>query len=204
MIGRHWFSRFESFYVQGVKSGALIRHWSPSGLRSLIAFSPAPGTLVANEQETWYESDILAWTKFRYRTHGDNSEIEVRRDPLLHQNCVPGYTEILLVERLLASGEDCAEFSVLFESELGHPLHSATLTKTGRAAAARPSKHLDPKDITIELAVDGTTTNRHHARSGVVISSDWGGARSYLAPDFDSACSGLPTQVRQVLQEFTP
>lgn len=204
---------FHSFVDSSVgKCGAILRRSSPGRLLTRTVFrlgEQAPIYLVDVTLD--YVGSARTWTRYSVRIAGSDAiEVgerartgEVRLGggvvAALH-DAVPSYAEHLLVGELLSAGQRSLTYRI-FDEGRPHRASDAALTIQGLESIGLADGSLVDAQR-VRLRVGGRPTNTHWAIGGVVVMSDWCGARSYRVADVDQLACDLDEDVARHIWDF--
>ncbi|MBH0116032.1 hypothetical protein I6E52_04155 [Salinibacterium sp. NG253] len=199
----------ESFYVGGVKSGALLRRLNADRITTLLAFQSPDGPLIQLEQMTWFAPSPLEWTKFRFTDHLAGVETESTREKWLEsqQNtlnaefgeAIPSYLTHVLLASFLQSRAESRDFGQFAE---GAPdtVVAAQFIRGETEEIQVGSNSIAAQKVS--LVLDGHVTNTFWANGQSILKSDWNGAESYPVPTLDDALDGLSTPIVEIVTAF--
>ncbi|MBJ2121525.1 hypothetical protein I6N91_11105 [Arthrobacter sp. MSA 4-2] len=189
----------EAFYIDGRRTGALVRETGGGALRTTVAFLLPDGHLVHLTQETRYGSDVLGWTSYSYVDHG--SDVDITGVPAddaggaAHRS-IPSYAAHLLLVQALRAGKDRVAFSQFIEDGDGTAL-GAVFAVRGRETVETPWGRQEALKVLLE--VEGEPRNTFWWDGDRVVRTDWQGGTSYAAHDLPLLLSGLDARVRSAL-----
>ena len=194
----------EAFYIDGQRTGALLRETGGGSLRTTVAFLLPDGHLVHLNQETRYEGNVLGWTSYRYVDSG--SDVDITGFPADHAGSagprpVPSYAAHLLLVQALRAGKDRMAFSQFIEDGDGRAL-GAVFAVRGRETVDTPWGRREALKVLLE--VEGEPRNTFWWDGETVVRTDWQGGVSYAAHDLPLLLSGLDPRVRSALDPVLP
>ncbi|MGC5617136.1 hypothetical protein [Georgenia sp. Z1491] len=181
----------EAFRGADGSAGVLLRADSASGTRFLTCFVEPRDALYRVAIRVVHPGRPSEWTSLEMADHvgGTIATLGARE---VAPGSIPSYADILVVEELVASGEDTVRWDRLDESTLG----------TVPAAVERgPEAEVDDLDGTpitatpYALSIDGQPTYTFWVADGRVVVSDWSGAMSYRVADLEAALVGSSKDV---------
>ncbi|MBH0098604.1 hypothetical protein I6E68_05540 [Salinibacterium sp. NSLL150] len=199
----------ESFYVGGVKSGALLRRVNADHITTLLAFQSPDGPLIQLEQTTWFARSPLEWTKFCFTDHSAGVETESTREKWVASQgstltaefraAIPSYLAHVLLASFLQTGAESRDFSQFAE---GTPnvVVAARFVRGATEEILVGSNSTAAQKVLLELA--GHATNTFWVDGQSILKSDWNGAESYPAPTLDDALDGLSTPIVEIVTAF--
>ncbi|GAB2496790.1 hypothetical protein GCM10027030_33000 [Luteococcus sediminum] len=174
----------ETFHNEGgIKVGAIVRRIEPTSLSTLLCFTSPDGLHHVESRIEFDDENPFNWT--HYVQHDDEAFVERDRQPGDPANVVPGHAECLLVSRLLDSGEQELEFTLLDE----------------RTGQMRPAV-LVHKGDEVGLYSEDQLLNRHRVLGDEVIASDWEGNGSRLVHDVNELLEGLDDAICVRVRNF--
>ncbi|WP_155838723.1 hypothetical protein [Arthrobacter castelli] len=192
----------ESFYVEGNKTGALIRRLSKDSIQTTLVFKIEDGSIIHLFQETWFSTGILDWTEYKYvdRLEGTNVEVRASTEPSLRDRTVkpiPSYAAHLVLKDFLTTTERQWEFSQ-FDEDVPLVPRPAAFVSHGTENVETPWGTREASKVVLE--VDGREGNTFWCIAGAVVKSDWQGATSYATDDVGFVVKGLDTAVQSLLK----
>ncbi|QYH35684.1 hypothetical protein [Salinibacterium sp. M195] len=199
----------ESFYVGGVKSGALLRRTNADHITTLLAFQSPDGPLVQLEQTTWSAASPLDWTKFRFTDYLAGVETESTREMWVASQgntltaeldaVIPSYLAHVLLATFLQTSAESRDFGQFAE---GTPdtLVSARFVRGATEEILVGSNSIAAQKVS--LLLEGHVTNTFWVDGQSILKSDWNGAESYPVPTLDDALGGLSTHIVEIVTAF--
>ncbi|MGC5629700.1 hypothetical protein ACPYO6_15805 [Georgenia sp. Z1344] len=181
----------EAFRGADGSAGVLLRADSASGTRFLTCFVEPGDTLYRVAIRVVHPGRPDQWTSLEMADHvgGTIATLGARE---VAPGSIPSYADILVVEDLVAAGQDGYEWNRLDESTLG-TLHAAL-----RRGEEGEVDGLDGAPIAATpyvLELEGQATYSFWVADGQVVVSDWAGAFSYRVADLDAALEGSSKDV---------
>ena len=134
---------------------------------------------------------ILDWTDFDFVSDGqstrgaqDRKGVTIAGERVAHAGAVlPSYGLSALVLEMVQGANRSAEFGLLDESAPpACAVEGARLSRVGTEGVDSPVMGLVPECERIELTVGDRRTNTYWVSDGVIVASDWVGARSFALP----------------------
>lgn len=194
--------------------GAILRQVQPRRLRTRTVFrmgEDAPVYLVDHVVDH-DDGDVRRWRRFTHDSPSSGIQHYGTRDPDGTvrvdgtsapglSGAVGGYGEHLVLAQMLGDDANSLSYVQFDESEPGADVQTAELHRRG----IEPVELLDGSTVAavrIQLVLDGRPTNAHWSVDGVVVKSDWCGAKSFLVDDLDALCAGLDPEVVARIREF--
>lgn len=185
--------QIELFYLgdSPVPAGALVTATHIGEFYCHIRFSTPDGGLVENKVVINMDGSVREWTAFTYRGAGkecggvrDNHGVTVAgRRGSQEGMVIPSYGVSALVGEMVRRQESEINFLWLAESAASpEAVAPARLERAGDEDVASPFAGMVPECVRVELSVDGARTNTYWARDGVIVATDWNGAKSYALP----------------------
>ncbi|WP_159616447.1 hypothetical protein [Arthrobacter zhaoguopingii] len=189
----------EAFYIDGRRTGALVRETGGGALRTTVAFVLPDGQLVHLTQETRYEGDVLGWTSYRYVDHRSDIDItgvQAGDAGGTGPRPVPSYAAHLLLVQALRAGKDRLEFSQFVEDG-DRRARDAVFAVRGPETIDTPcGRH---EALKVQLEVEGEPRNTFWWDGNTVVRTDWQGGISYATHDLPLLLSGLDPRVLSAL-----
>ncbi len=159
-----------------------------------------------------HDGDVRRWRRFTYDSPTSRTRHSATRDAdgTVHvdgtlapdlADAVGAYAEHLLLVQMLGERADAVSHLQFDESDPTEAVQAAELRRVGVEA----TDLLDGSTVVaerIQLVVAGRPTNAHWCVDGVVVKSDWCGARSFLVDDVHALCAGLDAEVAARIREF--
>ncbi|KGJ77114.1 hypothetical protein GY21_08100 [Cryobacterium roopkundense] len=191
---------FESFHIDGVPVGAIVRELSDRTLTTVTCFQVPGGALVHNESHIEFDQDAFGWTSSSYVEHGEDVRVDIARDNRFARDCVPSYAEWMVIRRMLIDGQAHQSFTTFDDGDFeAHP-QAAELSISSRPETVDKSGSPLPTAGRIVLKVNGEVRNRHWFVGTSLVASDWNGARSYPETTLAHSLTGLDSTVRAILR----
>ncbi|WP_315093767.1 hypothetical protein [uncultured Cellulomonas sp.] len=176
--------QIELFYVgaEGAPRGAVVTTIGPDQVTCRVHFSTPDGQVGGGEAVIQVAGSVTSWTGVRFTSHGTTT---VGRRVTADADCpvVPSYGLSALVLELVQGAERSLDLELLDESTSPpHTVRPARLVRDRTEDVLSPVQGLLHGCERVELTVAGRRTNTYWVRDGVVVASDWAGARSYALP----------------------
>lgn len=183
--------QIELFYLEddAVPRGAVVTTIGEAEVTCRVHFSTPDGFRGGGASSVRTDGSVTAWTDFTFISDGtttvgrDGAEVTVAGVSILQQGVVPSYALTAFVLELVQGPDAAVDFHLLDESALlPDGVRAASLRCVGTEEVHSPVRGLLMACERVELTVAGRRTNTYWTRDGVVVASDWAGARSYALP----------------------
>ena len=177
----------ELFYLgeDSEPAGAVVTRIDDAEVSCRVRFATPDGGHGGGESVIRPDGSIQRWTDFRFSSDGATQTV-ARADR--EGRVVPSYGLSALVLELVEGPESAVDFLLLDESDPDAP-RAAHLERAGTETVHSPLRGQLAACVRVELTADGHRTNTYWVRDGIVVVSDWVGARSYALPP--AAAQGL-------------
>ena len=190
----------ELFYLgdQSMPCGAVVTTIGASEISCHVHFTTPDGHHGGGRAVIHVAGSITAWTSLSFTSGGvsihasrDGEDVIVAGARAPHDGVVvPSYGLSALVLELVQGPDRAVDFVLLEESTSSTGAVSpARLERTGTEDVRSPFLGLVADCERVELTVGARRTNTYWVHDGVLVASDWAGARSYLLPT--AAADGL-------------
>ncbi|MEA5454293.1 hypothetical protein SPF06_06095 [Sinomonas sp. JGH33] len=197
-LGWAGFHVWESFWVGGVRRGALFRSFDGVRLTVRVAFDDGVGapfaaqSLLSVGPETW---DACA---FRQEPGGLRTELG-REAAGLGADTLPSSGEYLLVARIAESSRGGAEFGRIDEAQPDAGPAPARVRRRPGGAIDFPDGRIRQAER-LDVVAGGMRVATYWAVGGVVVRSAWAGALTFLCTEAE-ALEGLDPGISSFLRQ---
>lgn len=192
---------WESFWVAGVRRGAVLRRFDGELLTTRIAFDDGVGAPLASESRIWLSGSRDTWSRLRYRQEpGGLRAAADRVEAGLGVDTLPASGDYLLLSRLAGSAERSAGFLRVDEAQPERPAAPAEIRR-------RPAEDIDLLEgrtvlaERLDVVAGGMRVAMHWAHRGAIVRSSWGGALLFGCRDEPEALAGLNPRMGEFLRE---
>ncbi|ASN51836.1 hypothetical protein [Sinomonas sp. R1AF57] len=193
--------RWDSFWVAGVRRGAVFRAFDGGLLTTRVAFQDATGTPFASESLVRLTDDGETWRAYRYRQEPGGLGEGLRRDESgLGVDTLPASGEYLLVAQFAASSRGMATYLRVDEACPDAAPAPAQLRRGG----AEPVDLPDGRSIRAErldVTAGGMRVATYWAHDGGVVRTASAGTLAFACPGDREALAGIAPRLGAFLRE---
>ena len=181
----------ETFRGGDGSAGVLLRADSASGTRFLTCFVEPDDTLYRVAIRVVHPGLPGAWTSLEMADHvgGTIATLGARE---VAPGSIPSYADVLVVEEMIAGGQDTFTWQRLDESTLG-AVHASVERGAESTVAGLAGHPLTAAPYVLSL--EGHPTYTFWVAGGAVVVTDWAGALSYRVADLPTALEGTSRDV---------